>query len=397
MEENELIKNFKENPTIESLKKIVNWCSENVNKMDLTNKIDKILFEESVRHIMKHKKGNWSKNEAKMAINFFAKTYAIKNGIENDVTINILENDEYYEKFKDSSRAVCVSKGNGTSEVYYSSKVVDNLMSEDDVYFIRGLQTVFHEVVHSKQYSEVYKKTDGQERFQFDGKVYKLAVESITKQIVPKFYKENYINLLTEYEAEYYGLEQTMEMIRLYSNPNLFKNVDKEEFLKEMINIDGKSSYEKEGSITFQSKDVNAISFINFATEKYVEKKPEIINEIPVLQYAFNLDGKKKSIIELIEDRDKLIKEYDKEYIEKINDLYMTIANYRKTEKKDIESIDNYILKTGTDDEFVFDLLRLKLENTSLNEEQINQYMDSTYRQAELVRIQPNDEENIEI
>ena len=96
-------------------------------------------------------------------------------------------------------------------------------------------------------------------------------------------------------------------------------------------------------------------------------------------------------------NRDKLIKEDDKEYIEKINDLYMTIANYRKTEKKDIESIDNYILKTGTDDEFVFDLLRLKIENTSLNEEQINQYMDSTYRQAELVRIQPNDEENIEI
>ena len=46
---------------------------------------------------------------------------------------------------------------------------------------------------------------------------------------------------------------------------------------------------------------------MNYATEEYVKARPETINEIPVLQFAFHSDGTRKDMIQLIQDRKNLI------------------------------------------------------------------------------------------
>ena len=114
---------------------------------------------------------------------------------------------------------------------------------------------------------------------------------------------------------------------------------------------------------------------MNYITEKYVKEAPETIKEIPVLQFAFHSDGTRKDIIQLIQDRENLIGNNRSIDIQQVDDLYRTIANYRSITKEETLNIWDYIEKTGTNDEFVFDLLQFRLEKSNLTEEQISKVM----------------------
>ena len=145
MEAHELVEKFKNNTKMESsYQEVVKYCGENAERLDLSDKDQQYLFEIATRYLMKIKIGHWNQADAKLIINYFAKTYANSQGIEEDMVVRILQDSEYREKFKDNSNATCRSYGDGKSEVVYSSRVVDNLTSQDTLRFIRGLQTVFH-------------------------------------------------------------------------------------------------------------------------------------------------------------------------------------------------------------------------------------------------------------
>lgn len=103
MEAHELVEKFKNNTKTEaSYQEIVEWCSENASKLDLSNKEQQYLFEMSTRYLMKIKIGHWNEADANLIINYFAKTYANSQGIETDTVVRILQDPEYREKFKDN-------------------------------------------------------------------------------------------------------------------------------------------------------------------------------------------------------------------------------------------------------------------------------------------------------
>ena len=132
---------------------------------------------------------------------------------------------------------------------------------------------------------------------------------------------------------------------------------------------------------------------MNYATEEYVKAKPETINEIPVLQFAFHSDGTRKDMIQLIQDRKNLIGNNNMLDIQQIDDLYKTIANYKPINGKEALSIVDYIEKTGTNDDFVFDLLQFRLEKTNWTEEQISEFIESERAEAAKVREQKGEQE----
>lgn len=132
---------------------------------------------------------------------------------------------------------------------------------------------------------------------------------------------------------------------------------------------------------------------MNYATEEYVKAKPETINEIPVLQFAFHADGTRKDIIQLIQDRKNLIDNNSMLDIQQVDDLYKTIANYKIITKEEVSNIIDYIEKTGTNDDFVFDLLQFRLEKTNLTEEKISELMESERAEAAKVREQKGEQE----
>lgn len=392
MEAHELAEKFRNNTKTEaSYQDVVKWCGENAKDLDLTDKDQQYLYEMATRYLMKIKIGHWDKNDANVIINYFAKVYTNNCGIDNDVVVKILDDPEYREKFNDNSNATCVSYGNGKSEVVYSSRVVDNLTSQDTLKFIRGLQTVFHEVVHSKQYSEIYRPDNGDN--QYNGNSYKIALETIMRKVHPKFYKENYTNLIMEYQAEYFGLEQAMKMMETYYKPNLFQGQDIEEFLNEMIKIDGKASYENIGKVSFDQMNINASALITFTADKYIEARPEIIKQIPVLKFAYNSNGSKKDIMQIIQDRANFISNNNEMDLQNIDDLYRTIANYRNFDKNELLLIHEYIEKTGTNDEFVFELMQFRLEKTNWSAERISQFVQEEHAIATKIRQERKEEE----
>lgn len=132
---------------------------------------------------------------------------------------------------------------------------------------------------------------------------------------------------------------------------------------------------------------------MNYATEEYVKARPETINEIPVLQFAFHADGTRKDMIQLIQDRKNLIDNHTMLDTQQVDDLYKTIANYKPINGKEELSIVDYIEKTGTNDDFVFDLLQFRLEKANWTEEQISEFMESERAEAAKVREQKGEQE----
>lgn len=367
--------------TVETFEEVVKWCSDNASNLDLGDADQKYLYTMSTKYLMKIKIGRWNDNDAKMIIEFFAKSYAKEYGIDEKITIEILQMSEYKERFKDSSNAKCINMGDGNSCVVYSENVIDNLKSNETIRFLRGLQTVFHEVVHSRQYNDLYTKAKEND---YDGDMYKMALETIVHRGYPQFYKENYTSQVREYKAEYLGLEEALKALKTKIMQD-FTEEEKKDILNEWLQIDGKDKYGEGDSIKFAGKDENAIAFVDYATKQYIEARPDTINEMPILQRAYNEDGSKKDIIQLLQDRQALIDSGQAN--DKTDDLYETIANYRNYGKGElrgeVEALEKYVVTAGIDDEFVFQLIEQRLGRMNLTEQEIEKYMDITRKKVE--------------
>ena len=102
----------------------------------------------------------------------------------------------------------------------------------------------------------------------------------------------------------------------------------------------------------------------------------EMLQKYPILQLAYNLDGSKKDIITLLSEREERLG--NGEDAKSINDLYRYIANQKNFYiggltgiKPEILDLGRYIKETGTEDEFVYDLLRDRLQMKNLTPENI--------------------------
>ncbi len=234
MKAHELAEKFRNNTKTEaSYQEIIKWCSENASKLDLKDKDQQYLYEMSTRYLMKVKIGHWNEQDANTIIHYFAKLYADIYGMADKVTVEVLDLPEYRERFKDNSEAKHIRYSTGRSDLVYSSEVVEYLKSNDMLKFMEGLQTIFHEPVHVVQYNRLY-ETQNHGEFHYNGDTYRTALEVITRKVDSNFYENNYFKLFMEYQAEYIGLAQAMNMMNTYYKKDLFPINDKEK-IEEML------------------------------------------------------------------------------------------------------------------------------------------------------------------
>ena len=118
-----------------------------------------------------------------------------------------------------------------------------------------------------------------------------------------------------------------------------------------------------------------------------------MLSKYPILQLAYNPDGTKKDIITLLQDRNAQLD--SGEDLQAMNELYRTIANQKNFYigglpgvKPEILALGRYIQETGTDDEFVYDLLRDRLQMKNLTPENIETLIQQQKRAAEVRRNQ---------
>lgn len=104
------------------------------------------------------------------------------------------------------------------------------------------------------------------------------------------------------------------------------------------------------------------------------------LQQYPILQLAYNMDGSKKDITTLLRDREAILENGGNE--KSTNELYSFIANKKNfyTQgltgiKPEMIALEQYIKETGTEDEFVYDLLKDRLEMKNLTPESIEKIL----------------------
>lgn len=137
----------------------------------------------------------------------------------------------------------------------------------------------------------------------------------------------------------------------------------------------------------------------------------EMLQQYPILQLGFNQDGTRKDLITLLNDRAERLE--SGEDVDITNKLYRTLAN--KTNilanrgiKGEILDLVAYIKETGTDDEFIYGLLKDRLEMKDIAPEKIESLIQEQKKIAEErrkqlaakqkkseVELQPEEEESI--
>ena len=149
------------------------------------------------------------------------------------------------------------------------------------------------------------------------------------------------------------------------------------------------------GKTNSRATQLDAICTSYIGTNQHLE----MLSKYPILQLAYNPDGTKKDIITLLQDRAKQLD--SGEDLKSINELYRTIANQKNFYiggltgvKPEILALGKYIQETGTEDEFIYDLLRDRLQMKNLTPENIEALIQQQKRAAEVRRNQLSAEQN---
>lgn len=364
-----------------ALKAIVTYCQENMNSMDINDETDYFLCNVNTMYLMKNKIGHFDKDEAKYLTSFFAKLgsklYYEAYGIRGKINIEILTSEEYEEKQKgQKSNAVCIPhKDNSYTLRYSEEKVCQKLMTNDPDKFLRGMQIIIHEVVHVYQNIRVqqdYREVNaGQAK-----KGYRMALEKITRQVNPKFYHENYNKLLTENDAEEWGLNLALDILKIY-NKGVY-NLFSEEEIKSKIE-QYRTRAEEEKNIFGQ--DVNTLKIM----EMIAKEAKTYRKQYPILGVAYHENGPRKTITELLEDRAKRIAKGEPS-IDDVNELVLEILNSRDStpeeKREEIKELDKYIVSKGVEDEFAYKLLSNRLQKYGTKEVAIQEYIEMTKAQV---------------
>ena len=302
------------------------------------------------------------------------------------VTVKVLSQEEYSEEFGDTSQAMCTNHGDETYTVTYSPAVIDNLISNTHEGFLRGLQTVYHEIVHTQQ--NTLMRQSGKKQT-LSKSLYLMALETIARKEDPKFYQEFYGNLLKENQAQKIGLKLAMTTMQMY-NPYLHSQY-KQDKVAEIVGSYDKNYYDKT-LVTSSGRVYDFMLHVETIACRYIEMHPEMVREYPCLQRAYNFDGTKKDILQLLADRKSLLEQG--EDTQKINEFYEAIINHRnattnglKGVKNELYRLDEYLEKTGTEDEFIYYIIKYQLEKKlQASPDKIEQYMQIEYEKAAKAR-----------
>lgn len=394
MDEHELTEKMKaafkgKQMTKELFQEALDWCNANTENMDLTNDDHFYLYLTATRYLMKPNQVlEWNESDVNIVMNFMAKRALRDFHLNQNTSIEILNREEYDSRNRGNSRAVCVSHGDNTYHIEYSPDVKELLLSRDTGKILRGFQTLFHEIVHALQNTTMRKEGVN------SPETYLMAMETLAREQAPEIYDANYAHLLKENHAEKLGLEIAMQNIQLLG-PDLYSLYHQD--VIEQMKKDYDARY-YEGKIDLFGKSRRGSAQIDKACTQFVGKRPDILKEFPVLQWGFNIDGTKKTLEQMLVERQSLLDEGKP--VDKVNQLFNTLANYKNFvkgtpggTKEELCYLVDFIAETGTDDEFIFDLMEYRLKNTTMTPEKIAEFMEGQRSFAQKVRREREEQE----
>lgn len=302
---------------------ITEWAISNIDNIGFSDK-EKYLYRNAIKYLFNFKIGHLSYEESVFIVKSLAREHVLlqsKLGFKKDIKIKILKEEEYIKKYGDSN-AVCVSH-NSDFDLVYSPKVIENLMSNNIYSFLRGIRTIYHEFLHTVQNQIMMSDINKEISMTYSKGIYIDILETISWNFEKNFYDNNYNNLSKELQAEVYGLNHALSIIKIL-NPKLHGLYSEEYVLKETERLK-QNMYSS--TLTVQNKKMKKMNCLNSIADIMILKNPGLIDKFPLLAIIYNKDGKRKSITEIVELRQNMINlGYDKE---KLDELIYTAANQK--------------------------------------------------------------------
>lgn len=378
----ELLNRFKKTPTEDIYEEIVKYCKQNINSINWNFEIpeDKALIIAASSYLMKYKIGKWNSKDAIFMMYFFGKTLARKLGILNRVDINVISEDTFEKKYGQEAKGICIYNHNGICSAIYNSKILTQLTSTDTQKFINGIQDIAREVIHAHQNILVYNKSIIEK---YSKAQYILALEEAAKSTNEEFYKENYISLYRENQAELQSMEFVLSILQQYKKNSILEKSAK------LINQKGVSYQKQVDELKENNEDLEFISIsqIELNAKMSLHLIPELLVQYPILQVAFNDSGHKKGIAILLNERKQMLKKYDKDSLDELYKCILTetlINGESKKVEKELsglpteiigetierqqEVLKQYISKNTTD-KFAKNLLSILSQRKNLKEQ----------------------------
>lgn len=292
----------------------LNWCLKNNYNISLSNKEK---YSKAVYYLMnsKDKIGFWTESEIKLMIVFFAYDFASKFKIENKVKLEFLSK----KVLSSDTMATCHDNLDGTYLVQFSYKVIEGFLKGKEAP-LYSIQTVFHEMAHIIQNELVKGNFLQKEDNYYSSKTYIMVLELLARKVDKNFYNVNYSKLFKENHANKVGLQFALAYLKKYG-PTFYSTYNKDIMLLRMKYYDKMMNNSK---IVIYDKEQDIFKGLDTLTFFYIQNNKAVLEKYPILKLAYNSDGSKKNILQLLEDREKML---SKEEEKIVNELYEILAN----------------------------------------------------------------------
>lgn len=200
MNEHELAEKIKNKQA--SYEDVFRWCEENIDSVDFSNSDQISVYDSAIRFMMNGRITQLTENEATVMIKYLSKSYLNEKGLNDRVTVNVLDWEKFLKIHKsDKLNAMCSTLKDTKFILDYSPNVIKGLMSGDSNKFMDALKTIYHETAHVIQESSIALSEINGKKVSYTASMYEIALENTARKADPKFYDENYENLLLENQA----------------------------------------------------------------------------------------------------------------------------------------------------------------------------------------------------
>ena len=220
-------------------------------------------------------------------------------------------------------------------------RVIDNIRNTNSprdkaIYITNFAQTVLHECTHVEQHEvcEKSKKLDAVT----PEYAYKYSLEFLAKDTLGnKYYKrgDNYWKMLFEKDAREEGFSKSLDILSNLIKPNemhFFYTNDKMDDILNDAYLEPESIYDENGVKRNRDNLNNEIAI------DAIGKNPALLKRYPILKKAFNKDGTKKHLYQVIKDNaraEKMVKlnpflsqEKRNKKMKEVDDLYSEIFKH---------------------------------------------------------------------
>ena len=179
-------------------------------------------------------------------------------------------------------------------------KILEKLKSDKTHIRIFGcinlLNTIFHELTHFKQNSIKQSEIIDIDAINF------AKQDILTRTRYNEVYKENYYNMPGEIDARLAAYDMTIEVLDVLPDKEYLEKLFNDRVSTDLEQLRTNATLfheEKDG------RDQDREVFLNQRVDKFIEEHPDVLNIYKSLLVEYNIDGKRKSNLQLIKELGK--------------------------------------------------------------------------------------------